>query len=156
MVILCYSVTTSIFPASPPPLFPFSAVETGLAEFFVNGIMCLAHPASQVVAACRTHTVHFYILFEVGSADPARIKLGKQMEEMRHVSLLVVRWMGWIISSHGVQQSPRGASKGFNVGRTAGTRLAWPGPICYFLRLCDPGGKSSARATRTTRLTIFP
>jgi len=38
------SVASSIFPAIFPPLLPQAAIEFGLAQLDVDGVMSLAHP----------------------------------------------------------------------------------------------------------------
>jgi hypothetical protein len=68
-------VTPAVLPSSPPPLFPFRAIELLLPKLSVDIIMCLAHPVPKLVPTFCPHFILDHELLEVFGADPTRIEL---------------------------------------------------------------------------------
>ena len=111
-----FSITSPIFPARPPPLFPLIAIETALAQLDINRIMRLAHPLAKLVSAADPRLVAvFHPRPEIVGAHPARVHLSEQCDELPGLVLLRERGSFWVRCCQRVEKCPRGAAELFDV-----------------------------------------
>lgn len=116
-----YPVSTapSILPARSPPLFPLVAIKAVFPQLHIDRIMRLTHPFSKLVPVA--HARFIAVLHprpEIIRARPARVHLAEQAYELFCFALLRHGWSLRVVGSHGMQQSPGGATELLDVGRT--------------------------------------
>jgi hypothetical protein len=114
--------------------------------------MRLTHPRAKLASATNSRRIPAHPRLEIFSAHPARVQLAKCGEEGLCLRLELRRGFYGIAGSYRVQQRPRGAPEGFNVGRAVGgERLGRSGGgLCSFGFLAchgEPGGYIGASAT---------
>jgi hypothetical protein len=117
---LSSGITSTIFPSRPPPLFPVRAVEFIFAQLVVNSIMCLTHPRTKFASTTHPRCVLGHPALEVFCAHPAWIQFREGGEEGLGLRLQLWGGLRRIGSGYGVQECPRAAPEGFDVGRTVG------------------------------------
>jgi hypothetical protein len=114
--------------------------------------MRLAHPRAKLASATNSRRIPAHPRLEIFSAHPARVQLAECGEERLCLGLELRRGFYGIAGSYRVQQRPRGAPEGFDVGRAVGgERLGRCGSgLCGFGFLAchgEPRGYISASAT---------
>lgn len=110
------SITPSILPARPPPLFPLIAIETALTQLDINRIMRLAHPLAKLVSAADPRVIAvFHPRPEIVRAHPTRVHLSEQVDELPSLILLCEGRSLWVCCCHGVEECPGRAAELFDV-----------------------------------------
>jgi hypothetical protein len=114
--------------------------------------MRLTHPRAKLASATNSRRIPAHPRLEIFSAHPARVQLAKCGEERLCLRLELRRGFYGIAGSYRVQQRPRGAPEGFDVGRAVGGEGLGrcSGGLCGFgflARHGEPGGYIGASAT---------
>jgi hypothetical protein len=78
------SVTPPISPPIPPPLLPRATIKLRLAQLPVNLIVRPTHPQPELLTPAHSRLIlrPAHPILEVLRANPARIQLGEQGEEL--------------------------------------------------------------------------
>ena len=86
------SSTSPILPPSPPPLLPKVTIKCLLPQLDIDRVMRLTHPPSKIVSAANPRRIRpLHPRLEVACADPTRIHLPEQADELPRVALLCWR-----------------------------------------------------------------
>ena len=96
------SVTATILPPSPPPLFPLGAIKNRLAKFSIHFVVRFTHPVPKLLSVVRLDGFLLEIGLKVFGAHPARIELRKESKETLNVGLIARCWFCWVLGGYGM------------------------------------------------------
>lgn len=116
-----HKLTTSpIPPASPPPLLPASTIELLLAQLPIDLVMGLAHPNAKLCSALEPRPIvgSIHPVAKIVGADPTRVQLPEQRQELPHLALLARRRLIWVVGAECVQEGPCVPAERVDVGWT--------------------------------------
>jgi hypothetical protein len=116
------SITSPILPPRPPPLLPLSTLKHILSQFPINLIMRLTHPPPEHISPLQARLIplRLHPRLEIVGADPARVKLGEEREELRHLRLVLGRCGRGVGRCQRVEERPGAGAQGVDVGGAVG------------------------------------
>ena len=112
-MMLLTSSAPPILPTVLPPLPPLVAIERFFAQLLVHRVVCATHPAPEVLLVAQSRGIAGlgHPVAEILSAHPARVEVGKQLEEGAGFLLLSLRRRPWVCRRQRVEEGPRAAAE---------------------------------------------